>query len=52
MIYVPLDFTDLLLAASLMLINGAISWAFALGLERTLLINSVRMTLQLAMMES
>ncbi len=49
MTYVPLDFTDLLLAASLMLINGAISWAFALGLERTLLINSVRMTLQLAM---
>ena len=48
MSYVSLDFSDLALAASLMLINGAVSWAFALGLERTLLINAVRMSVQLA----
>ncbi len=49
MTYVPLDITDLLVAASLMLINGLASWAFALKLERTLFINSVRMAVQLAM---
>ena len=49
MTYVPLDITDLVVAASLMLINGLVSWAFALKLERTLFINSVRMALQLAM---
>lgn len=49
MTYVSLDFTDLALAASLILINGIVSWTFALGLERTLLINSVRMAVQLAL---
>ncbi len=49
MTYVPLDISDLVVAASLMLINGLVSWAFALKLERTLFINSVRMALQLAM---
>lgn len=48
MTYVSLDISDLALAASLMLINGAVSWAFALGLERTLLVNAVRMSVQLA----
>ncbi|MCH9808599.1 MAG: iron export ABC transporter permease subunit FetB [Alphaproteobacteria bacterium] len=49
MTYVSLDISDLALAATLMLINGAVSWTFALGLERTLLINTVRMTVQLAL---
>lgn len=49
MSYVSLDIVDLALAASLILINGAVSWAFALGLERTLLINTIRMTVQLAL---
>ncbi|MBU2582974.1 MAG: iron export ABC transporter permease subunit FetB [Alphaproteobacteria bacterium] len=47
--YVSLDVSQLALAASLILINGAISWAFALGLERTLLVNAVRMTVQLTL---
>lgn len=49
MTYVPLDIADLALAAALILINGLVSWVFALGLERTLLINTVRMTTQLAL---
>lgn len=49
MTYVPLNIADLALAASLILINGAVSWAFALGLERTLIVNAVRMTVQLAL---
>lgn len=49
MTYVSLDTFQLALAASLILINGAVSWAFALGLERTLLITAIRMTVQLAL---
>ena len=49
MTYVSLDIAHLALAATLILINGAVSWAFALGLERTLFINAVRMTVQLAL---
>jgi len=49
MTYVSLDIVQLAAAATLILINGAVSWAFTLGLERTLLINAVRMTVQLAL---
>ncbi len=45
--YINLSFIDLALASSLILINGGISFALGLGLERTLLINTVRMTVQL-----
>lgn len=46
---VPLSVVDLALAASLILINGAVSVAFRLGLERTLLINTLRMVVQLGL---
>lgn len=46
--YVPLDLTDLALAAILLLANGGISVAFRLGLERSMIIAAVRMILQLA----
>lgn len=45
--YINLSFFDLALASSLILINGGISFALGLGLERTLLVNTVRMTVQL-----
>jgi putative ABC transport system permease protein len=44
---VPLSFGSLLLAALLLLINGAVSVALRLGLERTLLVAAVRMVVQL-----
>ncbi len=47
--YVQLDAIDLALAALLILINGALSLTFHLGLERTLLIATVRMVVQLAL---
>lgn len=40
---------DVALAALLLLLNAAISWAFRLGLERTLAVASVRMVAQLAL---
>ncbi|MEO1206992.1 MAG: ABC transporter permease [Pseudomonadota bacterium] len=46
---VDLTLTDLALASTLILINGAISLAFGLRLERTLLINTIRMVVQLAL---
>lgn len=46
--YVPLGLGALALAASLIAINGVISYAFHLKLERTLLLASVRMIVQLA----
>ena len=49
MSYVPLDPLDLALAALLILVNAAVSLAFRLGLERTLVIVSVRMVVQLAL---
>lgn len=49
MTYVPLGVGALALAASLIVINAAISAAFRLGLERTLLIASLRMIVQLAL---
>ena len=39
----------LALAASLLLVNAAISWGFRLGLERRLLLASLRMVVQLAL---
>ena len=47
--YIPLDAVDLGLAAVLVLINGALSLALRLGLERQLLIATVRMVVQLAL---
>lgn len=46
--YVPLDLGDLALAAALLVINGAISLAFRLGLERSMALAAVRMVAQLA----
>ena len=45
---VALTFTDLALAASLLILNGAISVAFGLRLERSLAIAAIRMVVQLA----
>ena len=45
--YHLISYAELLIAASLILINGAISLALRLGLEKTLLIASVRTVLQL-----
>lgn len=45
--YISLTLTDMVLASTLILINGGLSMALGLGLERTLFINSVRMLLQL-----
>jgi putative ABC transport system permease protein len=49
MTYVPLSLLDLALAAALILVNGAISLGFRLGIERTLLVNTVRMLVQLGL---
>lgn len=46
---IALSPTDLALAAALILLNGAISWRFRLGLERTLTITTIRMVAQLAL---
>ncbi|MEQ1651470.1 MAG: iron export ABC transporter permease subunit FetB [Hyphomicrobium sp.] len=46
--YVPLSLTDLMLAATLVALNGAISFAYGLKLEKTLAIASLRMVVQLA----
>jgi len=46
--YIALSYWDLVLAALLILINGALSIAFRLGLERSLLIAAARMVVQLA----
>jgi putative ABC transport system permease protein len=48
MSYVPLDLSDLGLAATLLIVNGAVSLAFQLGLERSMAIAALRMTVQLA----
>jgi putative ABC transport system permease protein len=45
---VALTFTDLALAASLLILNGVISVAFGLRLERSLAIAATRMVVQLA----
>jgi putative ABC transport system permease protein len=48
MSYVPLTFFDLVLAATLLVANGLLSFAFRLGLERTIAISAARMVVQLA----
>lgn len=45
--YVPLAYSDLIVAAALVAINGAISFAYGLKLEKTLAIASLRMVVQL-----
>ncbi len=47
MTYVALDYWDLLIAASLLLINGSLSLALDLGLVRSLAVAAARMTVQL-----
>lgn len=49
MTYIPVDLFDLALASVLVIANGALSIAFQLGLERQLLIATVRMIVQLAL---
>ena len=46
--YVPLSASDLIIAATLVALNGAISLAYGLRLEKSLAIASVRMVVQLA----
>lgn len=48
MMYVPLGATELGLAALLLAVDAALSVAFRLGLERTLLLATARMVVQLA----
>ena len=47
MSYVSLTPLDLALSATLILINAALSWGFRLGLEKSLVIASLRMVVQL-----
>ncbi|MGI9403939.1 MAG: ABC transporter permease [Hyphomicrobium sp.] len=47
--YVPLTTSDLLLAATLLVVNAAISWGFRLQLEKSIAIAVVRMVVQLAL---
>jgi putative ABC transport system permease protein len=49
MSYVALTPLDLVLAAALVLVNAALSFAFRLGLERSLAIAAARMVVQLAL---
>ena len=46
--YIPLSSIDLALAAILVLLNGAVSLAYGLKLEKSLAVASLRMVLQLA----
>jgi len=47
--YISLSYWDLALASILILANGMISIRFRLGLEKTLLVNTVRMLVQLSL---
>lgn len=49
MTYIRLDACDLLLPALLLVLNGALSVAFGLGLERRLAVAALRMIVQLAL---
>jgi len=49
MTYVSLTPLDIALAAALLIANGAISWGFRLGLEKSLVIAAARMLVQLAL---
>lgn len=46
--YVPLNLTDLAIAALLLIANGVISFWFRLGLERSLAVAAARMVVQLS----
>jgi putative ABC transport system permease protein len=46
--YIPLELSDLALAAILLIANGAVSIWYQLGLERTLAISALRMVVQLS----
>jgi putative ABC transport system permease protein len=46
--YVPLELTDLALAAVLLIANGLVSFWFRLGLERSLAVSALRMVVQLS----
>ena len=48
--FIALDYSDLAIAAVLVLLNGALSVALRLGLERALLVATLRMCVQLALM--
>ena len=52
MSYIPLSYTDLLLASLLLLINGLLSVIFSLGLLRRLVIAVIRMVVQLLLVGS
>jgi len=47
MSYIQLSYWDLAFASIFLLINGAVSLVFKLGIERTLLLNGLRMVVQL-----
>ncbi|HFD17168.1 MAG TPA: ABC transporter permease, partial [Rhodospirillales bacterium] len=47
--YLALSYLDVALAALFVLLTAALSWAARLGLERRLLLVSLRMVLQLAL---
>jgi putative ABC transport system permease protein len=49
MSYVSLTPLDIVLAAALLIANGAISWGFRLGLEKSIAIAAARMVVQLAL---
>ncbi len=49
MSFIALDYWDVALAASLLIVNGGLSIAFRLGLERRLAIAAVRMVVQLTL---
>ncbi len=49
MTYVPLSLTDLVIASVLLVISGALSLAFRLGLEKTIAISAIRMVIQLSL---
>jgi putative ABC transport system permease protein len=49
MSYVSLTPLDIVFAAALLIANGAISWGFRLGLEKSLAIAAARMVVQLAL---
>jgi len=49
MSYISLSTLDLVVAAMVIILNGSVSVAFRLGLERTLAISTIRMVVQLAL---
>ena len=48
--YLTLSYWDIVLAALLLLINGAISFAFRLNMERRLAVAAVRTVVQLTLL--